>query len=384
MENFLPSLGGYGSYARDLCRFLVEDGHSVHLFSRKFEPDRAALTFHKVSAARWPRSFRELSFAYKCQKELHRGEFDIVIGFCRCFGANLVRVGGGAHQAWLKNDLLSYPGRFARTAKRLWRLVSPRTYALKYLEKKGYGAGSGPFLIAVSRLVRDDLVKYHGIPAERIKIIYGGVNTERFNPSNKEEYRSRTRAEYGIGSEILVLFAANNFRLKGLMPLLMAVDFLNREGLGQKLKVMVVGKGDGQRYMSIAREGGWYQNLIFAGPVAFIERYYAAADIFVYPTFYDPFANVCLEALASGLPVITTRHNGASEIIEQARQGLIIDDPWDSQGLALGIKFFFDDRRRLSASAAARRLAEDFPIEKNYAELKKVICALGSVPKATT
>lgn len=372
VDDFKPSVGSYGGHALEICRLLCEEGHSVHIFSRKCEPDRAGITFHKINSAGWPRSFKELSFANKCGRELKKGQFDIVMGFSRCFGANLVRAGGGVHMAWLKGDLSSYPNPFVRAAKKLWRSISPRTYVVKYIEKKGYGTDGGPFLIAVSERVRDNLIRYLQIPAERIKVIYNGVNTERFNPSNKDKHCSEVRAEFGIGGEFLILFAANNFRTKGLLPLLKAVDVLSKEKSGGKLKLMVIGKGDSRRYMRFARKGGWDQNLIFSGPVAQIERYYAAADIFVHPSFYDPCSNVCLEALASGLPVITTRHNGSGEIIEQGRQGFVIDDPWNTQDLAAAIKFFFDDRRRSSASKEARRLAENFSTQKNYAELKNL------------
>ena len=108
----------------------------------------------------------------------------------------------------------------------------------------------------------------------------------------------------------------------------------------------------------------------FAGPVADPERWMAAADLFVLPTLYDPFANTCLEALASGLPVITTTANGAAEILEEGRTGAAIPDPRDVEALAGRIVEFLQPARREERTAAARAAAEALPMEEH---LKQVL-----------
>ena len=107
----------------------------------------------------------------------------------------------------------------------------------------------------------------------------------------------------------------------------------------------------------------------FAGPVGDPERWMAAADLFVLPTIYDPFSNACLEAMASGLPVITTKANGAAEILEEGRTGLVISDPCDVGGLAERIAGFLRPERREERAAAARATAEAFPMGEHVKQV---------------
>ncbi|MCI0469539.1 MAG: glycosyltransferase family 4 protein, partial [Nitrospirae bacterium] len=101
-------------------------------------------------------------------------------------------------------------------------------------------------------------------------------------------------------------------------------------------------------------------------PQQAIERFYAAADAFVLPTLYDPFSNAAIEAMSSGIPVITTKNNGASELIGNGEEGVIIDNPLDAEELADGVKFVLKDADYMGARA--RKKAEQFPIESAAAQ----------------
>jgi UDP-glucose:(heptosyl)LPS alpha-1,3-glucosyltransferase len=97
-------------------------------------------------------------------------------------------------------------------------------------------------------------------------------------------------------------------------------------------------------------------------------RYYAAADIFCFPSYYDPCANVVLEALAMGLPVITSITNGSGELLTPGQEGYVVD-PDDPQGMAARIAEFFAVDRREAASQAARALAEAHPVQQNFRQI---------------
>ncbi|HEX9900316.1 MAG TPA: glycosyltransferase family 4 protein, partial [Candidatus Methylomirabilis sp.] len=149
----------------------------------------------------------------------------------------------------------------------------------------------------------------------------------------------------------------------------------------KRLRVWVVGKGSLRRYRSQTARLGITDRVHFAGPVADPERWMAAADLFVLPTLYDPFANTCLEALASGLPVITTTANGAAEILEERRTGAAISDPRDVVGLADRIEEFLRPARRGERAAAARAGAEAFPLEGHVQQVLALYKeALAGVP----
>jgi len=138
------------------------------------------------------------------------------------------------------------------------------------------------------------------------------------------------------------------------------------------VKGLVVGGRDKGAYASLAEKLGVGDHVAFHEAVGDIERYYAAADIYLLPTFYDPMSLVVLEALASGLPVITTRYNGASEIMTDGVQGFTVDEPRNLGAIVSAVETLLDSKRRNEMGAAARALAEEFPIERNYKGILEV------------
>jgi UDP-glucose:(heptosyl)LPS alpha-1,3-glucosyltransferase len=112
--------------------------------------------------------------------------------------------------------------------------------------------------------------------------------------------------------------------------------------------------------------------VVFAGSTGEPEKYYGAADLLIHPTFYDACSLTVLEALASGLPVITTHSNGASGLITQGQEGFIISDPRDGQALVEKITFFLNGENAQRASSAARHLAESHSLERNWREIENI------------
>jgi len=111
----------------------------------------------------------------------------------------------------------------------------------------------------------------------------------------------------------------------------------------------------------------------FLGEVADLTPVYAAGDIFILPTIYDPFSNACLEALASGLPVITTRSNGFTEIIDEGVHGSIVDNPANLVALREAIGFWSDSSRREAAHSVNIERASQFDISKNVAQTLEIL-----------
>lgn len=178
------------------------------------------------------------------------------------------------------------------------------------------------------------------------------------------------REKLSIGEEFIILYISNNFRLKGLSNLIKSLGEFRKSH--RNFKALIIGRGRETAYRKLAKRLGCMENLIFLGHVNEIEKYYAASDLYVHPTFYDSCSLVVTESLASGLPVITTVYDGASGVIDDGVEGFVMKDPMDYETLAEKINFFFDDEFRKKASLAAREKAEKYSTEKNCEEMIEV------------
>ncbi|MFA5029033.1 MAG: glycosyltransferase family 4 protein [Candidatus Methylomirabilota bacterium] len=161
--------------------------------------------------------------------------------------------------------------------------------------------------------------------------------------------------------DTLLLFVGSGFARKGLGSLLRVSSRLKRER-GRTI-LAVVGAGATESWRRQAERLGVADLARFVGAVPDPETYYRAADIFALPTHFDPFANATLEAMASGLPVVTTRLNGVSEILQPGVDGFVVDGPEDLEGLADALRALADPDRRRAVGAAARRTALRYPWE---------------------
>jgi UDP-glucose:(heptosyl)LPS alpha-1,3-glucosyltransferase len=208
-----------------------------------------------------------------------------------------------------------------------------------------------------------DFQEYHGVAPERIRLAYHGVDVDRFTPWQRELHRAPVRDRLGIGlEEMVVLFAGHDHRRKGLATAVRAVERL--QSRGAPVRLLIVGGRRCER-----RPRPWPRHLgdaaIFVGPVDDPVPYYAAADALVLPSFYDPFGLVVLEAAACGLPVVTSRATGASELLSEGRDGYVLDDPADVASWSDRLERLLDPARRRAMGEAARRLALQYTLERN-------------------
>jgi UDP-glucose:(heptosyl)LPS alpha-1,3-glucosyltransferase len=132
-----------------------------------------------------------------------------------------------------------------------------------------------------------------------------------------------------------------------------------------------MGKGKFEKFMRYA-PANKHSQIIAKEPDPEIEKYYAAADIFILPSIYEPFGNANLEALAAGLPVITTQYCGAADIINNNKNGMVIDDPFNPEEIAKKIRYLFAPSTRETMGENARELAEQFPLERNSREMLEI------------
>jgi len=166
------------------------------------------------------------------------------------------------------------------------------------------------------------LLRYYGIPDNKIRTIYNGVDTAVFRPDVRQ-HSERIRASLSLQPDApLLLFASMDFEGKGLRAILAALKVMRE----RQAHLLVLGAGPIQRFKRIACRFCVGNRVVFAGRVSNIQEYYGAADLALLPTVYEPFPNVNLEAMACGLPVLTTMTAGGADLVEAGKTGYLISD----------------------------------------------------------
>ncbi len=199
--------------------------------------------------------------------------------------------------------------------------------------------------VALSKRVADDLVELYKVPRERIRIIPNGINPARFAPGG--EGRAAVREEFAVPSDApLLLFVGHEFDRKGLQFVIEALASLD-----PAIRLLVVGSDNPDRFIQLAERLGVAGRVIFAGPRSDLPRCYRAADAFVLPTAYETFSLVCMEALASGVPVLATAVGGIEDYLEDGVNGFVIER--DAASVAGAISRLFAGTDRLAAMRAA-------------------------------
>lgn len=267
------------------------------------------------------RLWRDRSFSLAVQKIVAEGKFDLVQSHERIPGCDIFRAGDGLHREWLANRsrlFSSISGSFFGPLRRTWLKLSPYNRYVVAAEGQLFTDPRLKAVICISEMVKREIQSHFSLPDERLHVIYNGVDLEAFNPSHQIR-REEIRKTWGIPLEApLFLFVGSGFERKGVAAIL--------ESLPPTAWLMVIGKDrDTSRYVKIAKNKGIAERVVFAGKQNDVRGFYGAADAFVFPTLYEPFGNVVLEAMASGLPVVTSTICGGAELIRQGQNGYVCD-----------------------------------------------------------
>ena len=356
------STGGAENYLLRLADALEAEGHAPVLFaSPEWPRDHWPVHREFVTVnAGGPRAFAD------GVARLAARRCDRVFSLERLWRCDCYRAGDGVHRAWLGRRARVEPAWRARL--RAW---NPKHRQILALEASLLGRGGARTVIANSRLVRDEILACYPGPADRVRVVYNGLPATSFTPA-APGLRERTRAAWRLGPEdYAILFAGTGWERKGLVDALGAVARLP-EAL--RARLFVAGRGNPRAYLKRLPPPA-ASRVHFLGPSRDMAACYAAADVFAAPTLYDPFSNACLEALAAGLPVLTTRANGFGEILTPGRDGEVIENR-AADTLAAALTAWADPARRLAARADCAAKAAAFTIETNVAQTLGVLLSL--------
>jgi UDP-glucose:(heptosyl)LPS alpha-1,3-glucosyltransferase len=363
---------GQQRYLWRLGLWLQRQGHEVHFLTVRRPPQDSAIPERIRLHALAPLSPRQL------QQHVRALDLDVFLANperARRFAGtrvNVLRPGYGTEHG--RQNLRSVPNPFARALRRLVRAIPPVLSDLRRERAFYQQRAPAPEVIALSRYMWTEIRTSYDVPEERLHLIYNGVDIDDFSPARRARERAGARRRWGIADDALcILFVGHNYRRKGLWELMEAAASLARRGAA--LRVLTAGRGIGRSQtrmaLRLARRLGGEEMFLFPGDIRPSTLAYAAADVFVFPTWHDAGANVVLEALASGLPVVTTTVSGTGELIEDGISGFVIE-PGDVQALTSRLTLLLDPERRVAMGRAARSLAEAHDQETNFHEMHAV------------
>jgi UDP-glucose:(heptosyl)LPS alpha-1,3-glucosyltransferase len=288
--------GGVERATEGLLRGLVEHGDAVELLTPGRDPGIRGVRHRTLTLPPSPAFARPLILAAAVARARRRGDWDIVQSHERTVTQDVYRAGEGCHRAWLAARARSGRGLYNRVVLSLERRVFAGT----------------PKIVTIARAGKEEIERLYGVPSFRVHVVYNSVDAARFEAPPRE--RASARAEAGTPSEAhVLLFVGSGFERKGLAT---AIEALAK--LPASARLIVVGKGDTAPYRALASRLAVDRRIAWLGPRPDVERWYGAADVVVLPTVYEPFGNVHLEALAAGVPIVTTDRAGGAEIVSEA------------------------------------------------------------------
>lgn len=308
----------------------------------------AGVSVDLVQAPRRPRSLFPLLWRAAAARRVSRLDRAQVVSYGVNCPPGDVLVVQSVHRSWLElGRALQYHG--APVPARL-RWALPRHQVLLTLERSYFKSSRPRRVVAVSDNVAHDLQRFYCVPPERIVVVPNGYSPEQCSPDRAAALRAEMREQIGLAArDVALLLVANEWHRKGLSVLLDAVAALGTADV----HVVLVGRMAPKSYQPKIARLGLAERVHYCGPTGDVARFHAAADVFVMPTQYEAFGSVVVEALASGLPVITTSRAGAAAAVHPGVNGLLQEDPDDARELAGLLRQALDPDVRAGWASAA-------------------------------
>ncbi len=327
----LSTHGGTERFARGFAEALVAAGHEVTVFCRDVDVPVSGARVVPLAGPRGRGRALKAALLERSAAAVPREDVDVLIGFLRAPGFDVLRAGGGCHAAALGDQQAVFPGERAELAR----------------DRRAVDTAGR--VVVNSEMARGDLVRHYGADPARVTVVRNGVDLQRFRPNP-----TATGPMEGA-----IAFVGHGWARKGLETALAALAQLPGERL-----VVAGAEGRARRYHRLAVRLGVAHRVTWLGPVDRLEAVLPAARALVLPTRYDPSANVCLEAQACGVPVVTSGRDGAGEVLPEPWQ--VVARPDDAGGFAAAL-----DRvlQTPSLRAASRAAAEAWPARRAHVDL---------------
>jgi UDP-glucose:(heptosyl)LPS alpha-1,3-glucosyltransferase len=305
-------LGGAERFTNRLAQRLHTKGYEVLIAAENWPDSKEG--FYKVKTIS---SHHAKEFSRHCFQEIaSREKNGIIFSLERTVQQHIYRAGDGVHASWLARR-----SKFQNIFQNLWTPFDPKHRGILELEKKVFSREGSNHVLINSNLVKQEILERFNFPQENISMICSGVNLKHFYPCTDSNQRGEFRKKLALPKDAIVwCFVGSGFERKGLR---WAIQIAAKQK--EKVFLVVLGKGNNNRYKRLAESEGLLDRLIFAQTGTSALEIYQACDTFILPTIYDPCSNATLEAAACGLPIITTTANGACEFVPSTA----LEDPSD-------------------------------------------------------
>lgn len=367
-QRYTP-FGGAERFVARAMEALRTQGASVTLVTRRWQGDGGALICNPFYlGSLW----RDWSFARCACRTLARQDFDLVQSHERIACCDVYRAGDGVHREWLAQR-----SRVLGPIARLGIRLNPYHRYTLAAERRLFASPRLQAVICNSHMVKEEIMRHFGVAQDKLHVIYSGVDLEAFHPRLKEMHRQAVRARLGIPVDsTLFLFVGSGFERKGLAAALRALAHLP-----DTAHLSIVGHDrHARRYEHLAAQLGLARRAHFLGAQQDVKPYYGAADAVVLPTLYDPFPNVALEALACGLPLITSTKSGAAELVREGENGFVCD-ALDVEAISTAMLGLLDSSRAAALGEQARFCVRDHGLVAMSEELLALYRRLLQRPK---
>ena len=358
-----------GGTERDLiltAECLRRRGHQVAVYADQIRAETAALTVHRVGTVPLPRTLAFIRFAVAAAPLARRHGVDLVLSFARVTSADVLRSGGSAHVSYLKTL-----ARWRGDANALRTRLAPYHRAQIIVERLGFTSSRLRAALAVSELVRRDLVEQFKLPAAKVTTIYNGVDLQLFHPELDSGARNRIRAQFRIPADAeLVMFVGNGFARKGLGFLIDAMAKVK----GTPYLMVVGNDGATTTFQRRTQRRGIANRVIFTGAQPAVAEFFNAGDVLALPSLFEPFGNVALEAMACGRPPLLSAQCGVAELLPAELRAYVVGNPADPAEIASKLERLLGTANALRP--IARAAASRFTWEKHELELNRFIDSL--------
>jgi UDP-glucose:(heptosyl)LPS alpha-1,3-glucosyltransferase len=369
-----PARGGAERYTVDLGMALAQRGVEVSLVAQDLRGLPEELKGVELPARSAGRLGGYSDFLGALDRHLRIASYDVVHAMLPVRGCDVYHPHAGIAAEAVRSGHLKHSGAIKRGLSRAVNQINLKRRAFVRTERRLLEQKSVPVVICLSDYVKGEVRRHYPLPEEKMVRLFNAVDLRRFDPGRVVDQRQMIRQRWGVGEDrVVMLMIAQDFARKGLRQAIEALAKLK----DKRMVLVVAGKGKIALYQSMAKRLGVGDRVRFVGKTDEPAAFYAASDAFVLPTRHDPCSLVVLEALAMGLPVISTKFNGACEIMEDGRHGFVMDDPSDVEALSGAMGQLLDSgiRQTMAKACLSLRgaLSQDHHVEQLMGVYERIV-----------